>query len=115
MPGLAAPFDSEPLVPAARSRRKRVPGCTLPRDIKERPLPEEAPTRRGLFGGWSRNTEKSRVKREARNTYLTSVSSLNIGRYMLMMMTPTMIPTPTIISGSMIEVRAAIDASTSSS
>jgi hypothetical protein len=47
--------------------------------------------------------------------YLTSVSSLNIGRYMLMMMMPTMIPTPTIISGSMIEVRAAIDASTSSS
>ena len=46
---------------------------------------------------------------------LDELSSLNIGRYMLMMITPTMTPTPTIISGSMIEVRAAIDASTSSS
>ena len=47
--------------------------------------------------------------------YLTSLSILNIGRYMLMMITPTMQPTPTIIMGSMIEVRAGIDASTSSS
>ena len=47
--------------------------------------------------------------------YLTSESSLNIGRYMLMMITPTMQPTPTIIIGSMIEVSAWIDASTSSS
>ena len=47
--------------------------------------------------------------------YLTRLSILNIGRYMLMMMMPTMQPTPTIISGSMIEVSAWIDASTSSS
>jgi len=30
--------------------------------------------------------------------YLISVSSLNIGRYMEMMMMPTIIPTPIIIS-----------------
>ena len=47
--------------------------------------------------------------------YLTSVSSLNIGRYIEMMITPTMTPTPIIISGSMIEVSDAIEASTSSS
>ena len=51
----------------------------------------------------------------SRAAYLTSESILNIGRYMLMMITPTMQPTPTIISGSMIEVSAWIDASTSSS
>ena len=48
-------------------------------------------------------------------TYLTRLSSLNIGRYMLMMITPTISPTPIIISGSMIEVSVWIDASTSSS
>ncbi len=44
-----------------------------------------------------------------------SVRSLNIGRYMEMMMTPTIIPTRIIIRGSMIEVRVAIELSTSSS
>ena len=48
-------------------------------------------------------------------SYLTSWSILNIGRYIEMTMTPTMQPTPIIISGSMIEVSAEIDASTSSS
>ena len=47
--------------------------------------------------------------------YLTSESSLNIGRYMLMMITPTIAPTPIIIRGSMIAVSEAIAASTSSS
>src|SRR4051794_21579119 len=47
--------------------------------------------------------------------YLTSDSSLNIGRYMLMMITPTIAPTPIIISGSMIAVSEAIAESTSSS
>jgi hypothetical protein len=47
--------------------------------------------------------------------YLISVSILNIGRYMLMMITPTIRPTPIIISGSMIEVSDWIAASTSSS
>ena len=47
--------------------------------------------------------------------YLISVSSLNIGKYMLMITTPTMIPTPSIMIGSTIEVRAWIEASTSSS
>jgi hypothetical protein len=44
-----------------------------------------------------------------------SVSSLNMGRYIEMMMTPTMMPTPIIISGSMIDVSVAIELSTSSS
>jgi hypothetical protein len=44
-----------------------------------------------------------------------SVSSLNMGRYIAMMMIPTMIPTPIIMSGSMIDVRVAMELSTSSS
>ena len=44
-----------------------------------------------------------------------SCMSLNIGRYIEMMMMPTMKPTPIIMSGSMIEVRDAIAESTSSS
>ena len=47
--------------------------------------------------------------------YLISVSSLNIGMYIERMITPTMIPTPIIMIGSMIEVSVWIDASTSSS
>jgi hypothetical protein len=47
--------------------------------------------------------------------YLMSVSSRNIGRYIEMMITPTIRPTPIIMIGSMIEVSVAIDASTSSS
>ena len=44
-----------------------------------------------------------------------SCISLNIGRYIEMMMMPTMKPTPIIMIGSMIEVRFAIAESTSSS
>ena len=47
--------------------------------------------------------------------YLTSVSILNIGRYIAMMITPTIRPTAIIMIGSMIEVSDWIDASTSSS
>ena len=43
------------------------------------------------------------------------LSILNIGRYIEMMITPTIKPTPIIISGSMIEVSDWIEASTSSS
>ena len=51
----------------------------------------------------------------ARARYFTSVSILNIGRYIAMMITPTMQPTPIIMIGSMIDVSDATDASTSSS
>jgi hypothetical protein len=51
----------------------------------------------------------------SRPSYWISVSSLNMGRYIAMMMIPTMIPTPIIMSGSMIDVRLAIALSTSSS
>ena len=37
------------------------------------------------------------------------LSILNIGRYIEMMITPTIMPTPIIIIGSMIEVSAWID------
>ena len=47
--------------------------------------------------------------------YWIRVSILNIGRYIAITMTPTIIPTPIIMIGSMIEVSAWIDASTSSS
>ena len=47
--------------------------------------------------------------------YLTSVSILNIGRYIEMMMMPTMMPTPIIMIGSTIEVSDCTAASTSSS
>ncbi len=48
-------------------------------------------------------------------TYFTSVSILNIGMYIEMMMTPTMTPTPIIMIGSTIDVSDCTDASTSSS
>jgi hypothetical protein len=51
----------------------------------------------------------------ASRVYLTSVSILNIGRYIAMMITPTISPTPIIMIGSMIEVSVWIDESTSSS
>ena len=41
-----------------------------------------------------------------RARYSISVSSLNIGRYMAITIVPTMIPTPIIRIGSMIEVSA---------
>jgi len=47
--------------------------------------------------------------------YLTSESILNIGRYIAMMITPTIKPTPIIMIGSMMLVSVSIDASTSSS
>ena len=47
--------------------------------------------------------------------YFTRLSSLNIGKYIEMMITPTMAPTPIIISGSIMAVSEAIAASTSSS
>jgi len=50
-----------------------------------------------------------------KSCYLISVSNLNIGRYMLMITMPTMIPTPSIMIGSTIEVSAWTEASTSSS
>ncbi len=54
-------------------------------------------------------------KSENSRRYWISVSSLNIGRYIAMMMIPTTMPTAIIISGSMIDVRLAIALSTSSS
>jgi hypothetical protein len=62
-------------------------------------VPPESPTRPGSPAG----------------RYWTSCRSLNIGRYMAMMITPTIAPTPSIIRGSTIEVSAWIDVSTSSS
>ena len=53
--------------------------------------------------------------RDTKVSYLTSESILNIGRYMAMMITPTIRPTPIIISGSMMLVSVWIEASTSSS
>ena len=47
--------------------------------------------------------------------YLTSVSILNIGRYIEMMMMPTMTPTPIIMIGSTIDVSDCTAESTSSS
>jgi hypothetical protein len=51
----------------------------------------------------------------AQIVYLTSVSILNIGMYIAMMITPTIRPTPIIMIGSMIEVSEPTAASTSSS
>jgi hypothetical protein len=47
--------------------------------------------------------------------YCSSESILNIGRYIAMMITPTIAPTAIIISGSMMDVSDWIDESTSSS
>ncbi len=82
--------------------------------------PERAPGSVGRIHGPSIGKRGPRVEGVfdgslSARRYLISVSSLNIGRYMLMMITPTMQPTPIIISGSMIEVSDWIAASTSSS
>jgi hypothetical protein len=58
---------------------------------------------------------RRRTLRASRARYWISVSSLNMGRYIAMITIPTMIPTPIIMSGSMIDVRLAIALSTSSS
>ena|SRR5690349_8000734 len=71
----------------------------------------ETGTLQGVVKDGSRN---SSCKQPACR-YLMSVSILNIGMYIEMRITPTMPPTAIIISGSMIEVRAATAASTSSS
>jgi hypothetical protein len=52
---------------------------------------------------------------EEGGSYLTSESILNIGRYIAITMTPTMAPTRIIISGSTMDVRDWMAASTSSS
>jgi hypothetical protein len=59
--------------------------------------------------------QRSSSSQQQRSSYLISVSILNIGRYMEMMITPTIIPTAIIMIGSMIDVSVAIDESTSSS
>ena len=51
----------------------------------------------------------------AGRAYLTSVSILNIGRYIEITIVPTMTPTPIIMIGSMIEVSDWMLVSTSSS
>ena len=58
---------------------------------------------------------RSHTANQRRRRYLTSENSLNIGKYIEMMITPTIAPTPIIIRGSMIAVSEAIAASTSSS
>jgi hypothetical protein len=64
---------------------------------------------------WSRGEEGGLFHPPNAANYWISVSSLNMGMYIEMMMMPTMIPTPIIIRGSMTEVRVAIELSTSSS
>jgi hypothetical protein len=59
------------------------------------------------------------TRREAncgrKDRYFTRDNSLNIGRYIEMMITPTIAPTPIIIRGSMIAVSDEMAVSTSSS
>ena len=87
-------------------RRYRLEGESGLRDRSSAP-------RRVANGTPSERVELIVALRE--RAYLTSVSILNIGRYIAMMITPTISPTPIIISGSMIEVSDEIDESTSSS
>ena len=72
--------------------------------------PSSAGSRGSPCGRWRSSAGKS-----ARYELPTSLSILNIGRYIEMTITPTMQPTPIIISGSMIEVSDETAASTSSS
>jgi PAP2 superfamily protein len=69
----------------------------------------------GLQLGHRLGTVALRAYDSAPLSYLTSVSILNIGRYIEMMMIPTTMPTAIIISGSMIAVSVWMDESTSSS
>ena len=68
---------------------------------------------------WLREAEPDFARFEAEpdfdRRYLTRLSILNIGRYMAITMTPTIIPTRIIIRGSTIDVSDWIAASTSSS
>ena len=68
-------------------------------------------------GALSRRTTPGTARRSRRIPVTYSISSKmrNIGRYIAMMMPPTMPPTTTIISGSIIEVSALTVASTSDS
>ena len=58
---------------------------------------------------------RDRVRIPRSRAYLTSVSILNIGKYIEITITPTIAPTMIIISGSMIDVSVEIAESTSSS
>jgi hypothetical protein len=84
---------------ARRARQRRATNCVR----------DSHPHRRRVY-------HAEDVSRESRRRrYLISVNSLNIGRYMLMITMPTMIPTPSIMIGSTIDVSDWIEASTSSS
>jgi hypothetical protein len=74
-----------------------------------------ARTPRGRIADLRALVESSALTRLGRARYLIRLSILNIGRYIEMMTTPTIMPTPIIMIGSMIEVRAWMEASTSSS
>ena len=74
-------------------------------------LPEPGAARGGELAAIRAIYVLSRAAGEKRYCWFPiSCMSLNIGRYIEMMMMPTMKPTPIIISGSMIEVRDAIAA-----
>lgn len=58
------------------------------------------PERRSRTRRISTSPSLTELNERERAGYLTSESILNIGRYMAMMITPTIRPTPIIISGS---------------
>ena len=82
---------------------------------REGPLPERAYDRDESFIALGPELSPKPALYNRSSSYFTSVSILNIGMYIAMMITPTIRPTPIIMSGSMIEVSDATDASTSSS
>ncbi len=73
------------------------------------------PHERASVSSVSLEVSKYRLDASLQRPYSISVSILNIGRYIAMMITPTIAPTAIIMRGSMIEVSALIAASTSSS
>jgi hypothetical protein len=87
----------------------------VPREVRARDALFAAVRQKGLWASVLARRCSEDSERCADGRYFTSVSILNIGMYIEMMMMPTMTPTPIIMIGSTIEVSDCTDASTSSS
>ena len=73
-------------------------------DVRTKPSETAATTTSGTAANNAQRSTTGMVRAELARRYLTSVSILNIGMYIAMMITPTMQPTPIIMIGSTIDV-----------
>ena len=73
-------------------------------DVRTKPSETAATTTSGTAANSAQRSTTGMVRAGLARRYLTSVSILNIGMYIAMMITPTMQPTPIIMIGSTIDV-----------